>query len=277
MKASGHPYFAGPPLAFAHRGGARHPGHNGLENTLYAFTGATGLGFQHLETDVHLTADGVVIAFHDEELDRTTDATGRIAKLPWSRVAQARVGGREPIPRLLDLLTAVPQTRINIDLKSPGVAGPTLAVLREVGATGRVCVGSFSSPRLWWFRWSARRDGVATSAGPIGVAALRLLPSWLSRVVHTPGSAYQVPVWHRLFGRDVEVVTPRFVAAAHAIGRQVHVWTVDEADEMHRLLDLGVDGIITDRLDVLVTVFAQRGHPLSPAPTRHDGSTAEAE
>lgn len=253
-----------PPVAIAHRGGARDEAGMAWENTLVAFEGAVAAGYRYVETDVHLTADGVVVAFHDEELDRVTDGRGRVAQLPWAQVSRARIGGREPIPTLEEVLRALPSVRLNIDLKAPGTAAATLAVLRERGAAGRVCVGSFTSPRLWLFRVLARRDRVATSAGPVGVAALRLLPAALTRVVHSPGRAYQVPVRHRLLGREIEVVTPAFVRAAHAIGAQVHVWTINDPDEMHRLLDLGVDGIVTDRLDVLAAVLADRGHPLTP-------------
>ena len=266
MTAARHPYLDPPPIALAHRGGALFPPHDGLENTLAAFEGAAAFGYRYVETDVHVTADGVVVAFHDDELDRVTDARGRIADLPWEQVSRARIGGREPIPTLARLLAALPDVRVNIDLKAPGTPAATLAVLRELGATRRVCVGSFSAPTLWRFRLLARGDGVATSAGPLGVAALRFLPAALSRWVHTPGVAYQVPVHHRVLGRDVRVVTPGFVRRAHAIGRQVHVWTIDDAQQMRELLDLGVDGIVTDRLDVLAGVLAERGRPLRPGP-----------
>lgn len=269
MSTTRSPYLDTPPLALAHRGGAEFAPHVGLENTLAAFVGAARLGYRYLETDVHLTADGVLIAFHDEFLDRVTDAAGRIAQLPWRVVESARVGGREPIPTLLALLTHLPQVRVNIDLKAPGTADAALAVLREAGASARVCVGSFSQLRLWRFRWLARRSGtsVATSAGQLGIVAMRFLPRAVSRVVHTPGVAYQVPVTYPVFGRELVVVTPQFVAGAHSIGRQVHVWTIDEPAEMHRLLDLGVDGIVTDRIDTLARVLAERGHPLTPPTT----------
>lgn len=265
MRASDHPYFEAPPVALAHRGGAVDVAGSALENTLAAFMAAARLGFGYLETDVHLTRDGVLVAFHDDELDRVTDRAGRIADLTWEEVSRARIGGREPVPTLAQVLTALPQARINIDLKAPGTPAALLALLREMGATRRGCVGSFSSPRLWRFRWLARGEGIATSAGRFGIAALRLLPEAVTRVVHSPAAAYQVPVSHPLFGRELVVVTPAFVHAAHAIDRQVHVWTINDADQMHRLLDMGVDGIVTDRLDVLAGVLADRGHALRPA------------
>ena len=264
MRAIDHPYFDAPPLALAHRGGAHDPAGLARENTLAAFEAAVAAGYRYLETDVHLTADGVLIAFHDDELDRVTDGHGRIAQLPWDQVSRARIDGTEPVPTLRELLRALPRARVNIDLKADGTPEATLWALRELRATDRVCIGSFSSARLRRFRRLARRDGVATSAGPLGVAALRLLPAAVSRWLHTPGLAYQVPVWHRLLGVRIEVVTPGFVQAAHAIGRQVHVWTINDAAQMHRLFDLGVDGIVTDRLDVLAQVLAERGHPVEP-------------
>lgn len=271
MTTTQSPYLDTPPLALAHRGGAEFAPHVGLENTLAAFVGAARLGYRYVETDVHLTADAVLIVFHDEILDRVTDAAGRIADLPWRVVERARVGGREPIPTLLDLLTALPEVRVNIDLKAPGTAEATLTVLREAGATARVCVGSFSQLRLWRFRWLARRAGipVATSAGQLGTVAMRLLPRAISRWVHTPGVAFQVPVTYPMFGRELVVVTPQFVAGAHAIGRQVHVWTIDDPDETRRLLDLGVDGIVTDRIDTLARVLAEHGHPLTSPDLGH--------
>lgn len=262
MRAIDHPYFDAPPLALAHRGGACDTAGLARENTLAAFEAAAAAGYRYLETDVHLTADGVLIAFHDDELDRVTDGRGRIAQLSWDQVSRARIDGTEPVPTLRELLRALPQARVNIDLKADGTPEATLWALRELRATDRVCIGSFSSARLRRFRRLARRDGVATSAGPLGVAALRLLPAAVSRWLHTPGLAYQVPVWHRLLGMRIEVVTPGFVRVAHAIGRQVHVWTINDAAQMHRLFDLGVDGIVTDRLDLLAQVLADRGHPL---------------
>lgn len=265
MRATDHPYFEPPPVALAHRGGAVDGAGPALENTLVTFVAAARLGFRYLETDVHLTSDGLLVAFHDGELDRVSDRAGRIGDLPWQEVEQARIGGREPVPTLAQVLAALPQARVNIDLKAAGTPAALLALLRETGSTRRVCVGSFSSRRLWRFRWLARGEGIATSAGRFGVAALRLLPARVTRFVHSPAAAYQVPVNYRLPGREIEVVTPDFVRAAHAIGRQVHVWTINDAATMHRLLDLGVDGIVSDRLDVLAQVLAERGHPLRPA------------
>ena len=132
------------PIAFAHRGGTSvHP-----ENTERAFRHAVTLGYTHIETDVHVTRDGVAIAFHDDRLDRVTDAAGMIAELPWSEVARARVGGTEPIMRLDELFEAFPDAFINLDPKHGAAVEPLADTILATGSTDRVMVGSFSDTRI---------------------------------------------------------------------------------------------------------------------------------
>jgi glycerophosphoryl diester phosphodiesterase len=241
-----HPYLDwGGCLAFAHRGGTgAHP-----ENTLAAFTHAASLGFTYLETDVHLTADGVLVAFHDADLERTCDRPGRIADLPWSEVEVARVGGREPIPRFDELLEALPDARFNIDCKSDEAVDALVRALRRHDVLHRVCVGAFSDRRLRRLRRELGAE-LCTSLGPTETARLTFgMPT--PAEVH----AAQVPVR----SGPVEVVTERRVARAHRRGLQVHVWTIDDPSEMERLIDLGVDGIMTDRPEVLRDVLIRRG------------------
>ena len=242
-------------LAFAHRGGARHPELRGLENTLVAFEHAVRLGYTYLETDVHATRDGVLLAFHDVVLDRVTPRVGAIADVAYDELADALIGGREPIPLMSDLLEHFPRARFNIDLKAEA-AVPLLADLVDRTAShDRVCIGSFSDDRLRAFRRRVSRP-VATSYGPVGVALSRLAPRLLAeRVLRGRGDALQVP--HRLRGGTI--VNRRFVQRAHAAGRPVHVWTIDDPAEMGELLDLGVDGLMTDRTDVLRDVLTGRG------------------
>ena len=237
------------PIPFAHRGGAG----DWPENTMPAFAGAVALGYRYVETDVHVTADGVLCAFHDERLDRVTDATGLIRELPWSTVSAARVDGIEPIPRLEDLLGSWPELRVNIDPKHDSAVDALAETLSRTGAVERVCIGSFSDRRIARLR-HLLGPRLCTSLGPRAVA--RLEAAGLHLPVGTIGGAcVQVPPTQ---GRLV-LVNERFVRTAHARGLAVHVWTIDEADEMRRLLDLGVDGIMTDRPGILKDVLVERG------------------
>ncbi|HSR23566.1 MAG TPA: glycerophosphodiester phosphodiesterase [Candidatus Eisenbacteria bacterium] len=243
------------PIAFAHRGGAA----GGLENSLAAFSRAVDLGYRYLETDVHSTADGVLLAFHDRTLDRVTDRAGRVAELPYAEVRRARIGGVEPIPTLEELLGAWPHVRVNIDVKDASAIAPLVEVVRRTGAIDRVCVASFSDRRLA----AVRRElgpRLCTALGPRGVAVLRAAST--HRLAHAlaGGAAGRVPcaqVPDRV--GPLRVVTAGFVDLAHRQGQRVHVWTIDDAAEMHRLLDLGVDGIMTDRIDTLRDVLISRG------------------
>jgi len=240
------------PLAMAHRGGAIEH----LENTLPAFEACLALGYRYLETDVRATADGVLVAFHDPTLDRVTDRTGRIDQLSWAVVSEARIGGREPILRLDDLLGAWPDVRFNLDIKAAGVVAPLVRTVRRVGVADRICLASFSDARIA----AARRafgPAVCTALGPRGVAALRLssYSPKAAGLVRVQAGCAQVPL--QLGGRAL--VDERFVAAAHDRGLQVHVWTVDSPEEAATMLDLGVDGIMTDRPAMLRTTLEERG------------------
>lgn len=241
-------------LAFAHRGGAHHPDIEGLENTLVAFEHAVSLGYTYLETDVHATTDGVLLAFHDAVLDRVTSVVGTIAERASHDLADTLIGDREPIPRLVDLLDHFPQARFNIDIKSMAAVDLLADLIERTGCHDRVCIGSFSERRLREFRRVVSRP-VATSFGPVGVGLHRLAPPRVARRVAPGGVALQVPA----LVRQVPFVSRRFVERAHAAGHPVHVWTVDDPTMMHTLLDLGVDGLMTDRTDVLREVLLERG------------------
>jgi glycerophosphoryl diester phosphodiesterase len=218
-----------------------------------AFEHAVRLGYRYIETDVHVTADGVLLAFHDDVLDRVTDRHGRIDALPWSVVQEAKVGGREPIPRLEDLLGTFPDVRVNIDPKHDGAVVALVDVLTRCNAIDRVCIGAFSDRRLSRVR-ALLGPAVCTSLGPRGIARLRSA-SFGVPVGRFSAPCAQVPT----SAKGVTLVDPRFVDEAHARGIQIHVWTIDRRDEMTRLLDLGVDGIRTDRPAVLREVLESRG------------------
>lgn len=260
------------PVALAHRGFSR----DGAENSMAAFSAAVALGYRYLETDSRATADGVALAFHDSILDRVTNSTGRLSDLTWREVRTARIVDREPIPLLEDVLAAFPGVEVNIDVKSDGAVGPTVDAIRRTGAWSRVRLAAFSHPRLQRLR-AVGGPAVASALSPPEVLSLKAsehLPSagrrpprngrlGLRGALAVPGSglparprlAAQVPV---TAGR-LQVITQRFLQAAHSRQIAVHVWTVNVPDEMARLLDLGVDGIITDRADLLREVLQERG------------------
>lgn len=246
------------PLAFAHRGGSLlWP-----ENTLLAFQKAAALGFDHFETDVHLTRDGVLVTCHDPLLERTTDGSGLIRDHTLAEIRRLDAGHRFAadgafpyrragctIPTLAEVVEALPGARFTIEIKprDSSVVTELLRVIEQYDLPDRAIVGSFHTAML---REVRRRSGgaVATSAGP--GEAFRF---WLAararfqRLLAPAYDALQVP---EVRGR-LRVVTPRFVAAAHAIGQQVHIWTVNDAADMRRLLEWGVDGIMSDRPDLL--------------------------
>jgi glycerophosphoryl diester phosphodiesterase len=254
-RATRFPFLDHPlPLAFAHRGGAG----GGVENSLAAFADAVDLGFRYLETDVHATSDGVLLAFHDHTLDRVTDGRGRVADLPWSTVRRARIAGREPIVLVEDLLGSWPDVRVNVDVKELSAVGPLIETIRRTKALERVCVASFSARRLSLVR-RALGPRLATAMPPREVLALRLAsygPTAMSRrLAASPAAAAQVPV----SAGPLPVADQRLVDSAHERGIDVHVWTVDDPSQMHRLLDLGVDGLMTDEPAILREVLRARG------------------
>lgn len=240
-------------LAFAHRGGAS----SWPENTMPAFQGAIDLGYRYIETDVHATRDGVLLAFHDDRLDRVTDRTGVIAEMDYADVRAARVDGKEPIPLMSEMLAAWPEVRINIDPKRDNAVMPLIKVLREAQALDRVCVTAFSGKRTASIR-EALGPTLCTGMGPLSTGRLRV-SSWMGPVRFVLGGfvegCAQIPV--EQYG--IPLVDRALVDRAHELGLQVHVWTIDEEAEMRRLIDLGVDGIMTDDPALLKSVLIKRG------------------
>ncbi|MFE4674317.1 glycerophosphodiester phosphodiesterase [Streptomyces sp. NPDC056723] len=246
-----HPYLdRSGPLAFAHRGGTA----DGLENTMAAFRRSVDLGYRYIETDVHATSDDTLVAFHDATLDRVTDAAGRIADLPWNDVRHARVAGREPVPLFEELLETFPDVHWNVDVKAEPALLPLLDLIGRLDAWDRVCVGSFSEARVARAQ-SLAGPRLATSYGTRGVLGLRLRSLGLPAALRPSAVCAQVPVAQS----GIRVVDWRFVRAAHARGLQVHVWTVNDRAQMGELLDLGVDGIMTDHIETLRDVLKDRG------------------
>lgn len=257
MRAADYPFLDADFLAFAHRGGALYPPNRHRENSRHAFAQAVALGYRYLETDVHLTADGVLVAFHDDELDRVTDATGRIAELPYEAVARARIGGQDPIPLLSELLEAFPTARFNIDAKSGAAVAALARTITEHDAHERVCVSSFGIRRLHRLR-RLLGPRTASAASSAGIAVNRFGP-WLTAVLDSPAPVLQMPIDRRVFGRDLRLLTDRLLTTVHRHGKQVHIWTVDDDAQIEQLLVAGVDGIFTDRPDTLKSVLQRHG------------------
>jgi glycerophosphoryl diester phosphodiesterase len=255
------------PVNLAHRGAsARAP-----ENTLEAFRLAVESGAGGLELDVHLTRDGHVVVIHDSTLDRTTDGTGPVAEMTLDELRDPDAGHNfSPddgdtlpyrglglhIPTLAEVLREFPGVAVNIDIKAdrPGIEAAVLNDLREAGAEGRVLV--VSSRRSAVRRFRRMTEGrISTGASRwetgvfYGLSNLRL-----EQLLRPAYDALQVPVRHR----GIPLVTRRFVEAAHATGVRVDAWTINEPGEMRRLLDLGVDVIMTDRPGTLADVIGQR-------------------
>lgn len=235
------------PAAIAHRGGALE----NVENTMAAFAHSVELGYSYAETDVHATADGVVVAFHDDNLARITKGvhTGLIRDLSWDEFRRIPIGEQERIPRLEEVLTTFPDLRLTIDPKSDSAAGPLMRVLEQTNLD-RVCIGAFSDARLDRF---AERfgDRLCMGLGPRAVTRLRLglsLAQVLGRVVQIPPARFGIPLTDRWM-----------IRAARRRGLAVHVWTIDERHQMETLLDRGVDGIMTDKPGLLRQVFEERG------------------
>ena len=214
-----------------------------------AFQYAVDHGYRYVETDVQVTNDGVLVAFHDNDLSRTCGRDARISELPWSQVRTALVDGKAPIPLLEEMLGAWPELRVNIDCKSDAAVDALVATLQRCAALDRVSVGAFSDGRIKRLR-GLLGPQLCSALGPIETAMLRF-----GRPRRAAGNAAQVPVRQG----PLTVLTKGLLKRAHHLGIKVHVWTIDEPKEMNRLLDLGVDGVMTDRPVVLRQVFEQRG------------------
>jgi glycerophosphoryl diester phosphodiesterase len=256
------------PTAFAHRGG----GKLWPENTLVAFQGALEQGYRYIETDIHVTADGELVVFHDSHLDRTTDGHGLVKDHSLAELQRFDAGfhftadGREfphrgtgvRVPTLEELLALHPELRVNIEMKpeDPAVVRRVWEFIEHHRIHDRVLIAAERTEAVRAFRRMSK-GAVATSAGRREVATFWAAARvGAARLLQPPFDALQVPVRER-----VEVVTPRFLAAAKRHAIHVHVWTIDDPDEMRRLLDLGVDGLMSDRPDVLSEVMSAHSPP----------------
>jgi glycerophosphoryl diester phosphodiesterase len=240
------------PLAIPHRGGAGES----AENTWTAFERVIDMGFRYIETDVRATSDGIAYAVHDDVVRDIDGSSRKIRRLTSEDMAAIELGDGRGIPRLDEVLRRWPDLRVNIDIKDWHALAPTVRAIEEAGAVDRVCIASFSDLRTGLAR---RRlgPGTCTALGPIGITALHLLSSVTIRAPHVRprAAAIQIPI---RVGR-IRLCDERLVELAHRLGLHVHVWTVNDRATIERLLDLGVDGIMTDAPAVLREVLQLRG------------------
>lgn len=234
-------------LAFAHRGGDRVA----PENTMAAFTDAVAQGFRYLETDVHASKDGVVYAFHDDNLARMVGEDVAISTLTAKEIDAWRLEGGHHIPRMAELFESFPETRFNIDAKAWPVVEPLIELLTQTKTQARCCIGSFSDKRIKALLTGA--GDMCHSLGPRGATRFRLAA--FARVpLRFSAGCLQFPV--KQYG--IDMVTRASIAYAHKRGLQVHVWTINDESTMHDLLDLGVDGLMTDDCALLRRVLESR-------------------
>jgi glycerophosphoryl diester phosphodiesterase len=248
-----HPYLSpARPRIFAHRGFAAAEGL--VENTIPAFEAAIKLGASHIESDIQVTSDGVPMLFHDIDLQRVAGVPRKVSELSAAEVAKIDLGGGAFIPTLKAALTALPDARFNLDLKVASAISPAIAVIRELEAQNRVLLTSFSDRRR---KVAVRRlnASVPSSAGGSRVLALwfaaKVRNRWLVRIIAAPVVALQIPV----ASGKIRFDSPAFIAQMKRAGLEIHYWTINDSAEMQRLIDLGADGIVTDRTDIAVNTL----------------------
>lgn len=250
-----HPYLSREhPIRLAHRGSRiLWP-----ENTHHAFDGAVNLGYRYIETDIRVTRDGVVVVFHDETLDRITNGAGRVSDWDWDDLKHLDAaynfspdgesfplrGQGITIPRLDDTFSTFADTNFNIDLKSKNAEWAVADVVVRMGRLDSVLIGGFIDTRTARFR-RITKGRVATSAGSSGAMAM-YAASRVGRSSNRKVDAYQLP-----YDMKGAAIDRKLIDAIHAVDAHIHLWTVDDPQDMRRFLDLGVDGIVTDRPDLL--------------------------
>jgi glycerophosphoryl diester phosphodiesterase len=239
------------PRVLAHRGLAT----SAPENTMLAFLKALSAGAEYLETDVHVSQDGVAVIAHDEDLKRVAGRPVRVEHLTMAELRRVNLGDGQSFSSLAEVLDAFPTARFNIDIKVDGAVQPTVDAVLAAGAVKRVLIASFSDKR----RKRAVRllPGVATSASrrasALAILGARLGLTALVRAALRDVNAVQLP--HRFKG--MRIITPRLVSAVHTAGAEVHAWTINDVPTMSALLAIGVDGIVTDRADLALELLRQ--------------------
>ena len=216
-----------------------------LENTIEAFQSAISLGYQYLETDLRETSDGKIITFHDPNLKRITGANITISETKFSDIRMRRLPSRETIPTIDELLEEFPDSFINMDLKVNQIEEKVLKKINSHNALERVCLGSFNSRTIK--KINSLEPKILTSMGISQVIKYKFFQKKnLSKLIQIPTH------W-----KGIKVITKKFIDRLHNDGLKVHVWTVNKETEMQSLIDLGVDGIMTDNASGLIKVMKQ--------------------
>ena len=234
-------------LAFAHRGGNELA----TENSFRAFKSAVDIGYKYLETDVHLTKDGFLIAFHDDTLDRVTDKSGLIRDLTLSEIKKAKIAGTDEIPLLSELLNSFTDCFFNIDCKVDETVQPLINLINNKDFINRVCIGSFSQKRINFIRKSLGRE-VKTSMGPAEVILSKFL-SYTSLGYNFKSSYTSIPI--RRYG--INLLDERNINYLKSNNQKVIAWTINDEDQMKMLINIGIDGIMTDNLTLLKKVLIE--------------------
>ena len=233
---------------FVHRGGDEKK----TENTLEAFQYSSDLGFTFMETDVQFTKDGQVVVFHDIDLKRIAGLEKKISELSLKEIKSIDLIGGGKIPTLDDLLSSFKNLRFNIDIKVDSAVNKTVDIIKSHDALNRTCLAAFSSKRLNRIRILAGKDA-CTSMGQLEVSKL-IMRSWGLPFSKQPGMCAQVPTaqW------GIPVVTEAFIDEAHRQDKLVHVWTIDDPEEMRNLIKKSVDGLMTDKPSILKKVLIEQ-------------------
>lgn len=234
-------------LAFAHRGGNEFA----PENSFRAFKSAVDIGYKYLETDVHLTKDGFLIAFHDDTLDRVTDKSGLIRDLTLSEIKKAKIAGTDEIPLLSELLNSFTNCFFNIDCKVDETVQPLINLINNKDFINRVCIGSFSQKRINFIRKSLGKE-VKTSMGPAEVILSKFL-SYTSLGYNFKSSYTSIPI--RRYG--INLLDERNINYLKSNNQKVIAWTINDEDQMKMLINIGIDGIMTDNLTLLKKVLIE--------------------
>ena len=216
-----------------------------LENTIEAFQSAVSLGYLYLETDLRETSDGKIITFHDPNLKRITGANITISETKFSDIRMRRLPSREIIPTIDELLEEFPDSFFNMDLKVNQIEEKVLKKINSHNALERVCLGSFNSKTIK--KINSLEPKILTSMGISQVIMYKFFQKKnLSKLIQIPTH------W-----KGIKVITKKFIDRLHNDGLKVHVWTINKEKEMQSLIDLGVDGIMTDNASGLIKVMKQ--------------------